>query len=765
MLRSFIHASRGHLFWVLLVACGFWGTCSANLIGVARGQEAPAAEAPEAKPASPIGQFVTISGTIDDSVHARVNRLALSLQSRAQKEKRRGVLVVEILPGSSPFHQVLGLARFLSTDLPSLTTVAYIPEKLTGHHVVLALACQEIIMRPDAALGDISLGSALDPDERAFVVHLVDRRHNRKVNEALALGLLDRQREVLWVQIVTGEKPNEVRETRIVTRSGYDDLAKAGAQITDVKTVKEAGDPGVISGERARAYDILAVNTAHSREEVCSVYNLPREAMREGSLSGEAPRAIVIKINDVIEPVLEQFVIRQIDRAISSRMNVVIFEIESPGGYLLTSIDMCNHIADLSKHKIRTVAYIPRKALSGAAVIAMGCDEVYLHADGMIGDAGGIELGAGGQFEFVPQKLLGVFREHLEMMAEKKRRPPAVLLAMMNKDLDVYAVTHRETGRVWYMSEAEIDAADGEWTVGAAVPEAGHDQLLTVDGRRAHELQIAETPVRDFEELQARLGIPPDTKVTVSEKTWVDTLIIELNSAWALALLTTVGIFCLFLEAKIPCGFFGILACVCFGVFFWAHFLGGTAGWLEVVLFLLGAGCIAIEVFLLPGFGVFGISGVILCLFSLVLATQTFVIPHSMSDMEQLTKTLGVLCSAILASVVMGAISSRFLPRMSLFRDMVLVPPGAEAAASRGPQLRPDLLEQSAFINPVLERDRSLVGKQGTSMTVLRPSGKAQIEDDYVDVVSEGPFIPAGRPVEVISVSGTRVVVREIRPA
>ena len=76
--------------------------------------------------------------------------------------------------------------------------------------------------------------------------------------------------------------------------------------------------------------------------------------------------------------------------------------------------------------------------------------------------------------------------------------------------------------------------------------------------------------------------------------------------------------------------------------------------------------------------------------------------------------------------------------------------------------MRTDLVGTVPFINAVLERDQSLMGRQGTAMTVLRPAGKAQIGDEFVDVVSDGPFISAGRKIEVLAVSGNRVVVREI---
>jgi membrane-bound serine protease (ClpP class) len=728
-----------------------------------RAEDAPAAADKPVEQAAPIGQFLTISGAVDDTLFGRVNRTALALQTRAQQEKRRGVLVLEILPGSSPFHQVLGLARFLSTELPSLTTVAYISEKLTGNHVVLALACQEIIMRPEAELGDISLGTPLDRDEESFVVSLVNRRHNRKVNEALVWGMLDPQKKVLWVQIERGKKPNESREALVVSPSGYDDLAKAGMQILDVKTIKEAGSPGVFSGERARGYNILVMNTAQSRDEVAVLYSLPREAMRENAATGEAPRAVIIKIEDAIDELIEQFVTRQIDRAVSVGMNLIIFEIDSPGGQAFASIHISDAIADLAKHKVRTVAYIPKRAYSGAAIIAVGCDEIYMRPDAVFGDAGGIrEVQQGGQWEFVPQKLMEPLERHLENMAEKKRRPAALLVAMMNKDLDVFTVTNRDTGMVSYMSDEEIRQSNGQWIKGAAVPEAGRDQLLTVNGRRAHELHLAETPVRDFDELQARLGIPHDLKVSVAARTWVDTLIFELNTVWAMTLLCLLGLLGIYLELHFPSGLFGIMSCVCFGLFFWSRFLGGTAGWLEVVLFLLGAGCIAIEIFVVPGFGVFGVSGAILCGFALILATQTFIIPHSMGDVEQLTKSLGALCGAVVGMVVVAALLSRYLPSISLFKDMVLVPPGAAGANSNEPKLRPDLAGEGALINPVLERDHALVGKQGMAMTVLRPAGKAQLGDEFVDVISDGPFISVGRTIEVVEVSGNRVIVREV---
>lgn len=717
-------------------------------------------EPPRPPAEGPIGQFLSISGTVDDVIYGRVSRAALALQTRALQEKRRGILVLEIAPGSSPFHQVHGLAKFLTTELPSLTTVAWVPGTVTGNHVILALACQEIVMDPQASLGDIGLGTPLDQDEQSIVINLINRRHNRKLSEALVLGMLDRQKEVLWVQVELGTKPNTSRETRIVSRAGYDDLARTGAQILDVKTIKEAGTPGVFTGERARGYNLLVMHTAQSRDEVGTLYRLPREAMREDHTAGEAPRAMVIRVDEMIEPILEHFVLRQIDRAVAAGVNLLIFEIESPGGFLHSSLSMAHAIADLHQKKIRTIAYIPKGAISGAAIIALGTDEIYLTRSGLIGDAGPIELHEGQQFERAPEKVLGLLRENLKSLAEKKKRPPALAMAMADKDLHVFEVTNRDSGQVSFMTEDEIHFSNGVWIKGRPIAEAGDGKLLTVDGSRAHALHLAEAPVADFADLKARLGIPHDEEVTVSARTWVDTLIFVLNEPWATTLLFLLGIMCIYFELHFPSGFFGILACVCFGVFFWSRFLGGTAGWLEVLLFLLGAACLAIELFVIPGFGVFGVSGVVLCLFSLILASQTFTIPHTTEELHTLARSVGTLSGAVVGTVVLAALISRYLPSIPLFNAMILTPPGGEDTAGE-PRLRPDLAG-AALANRTLERDQALVGREGTSITVLRPAGKAQIGDDFVDVVSEGPFISAGRPVEVIQVTGNRVVVREL---
>jgi membrane-bound serine protease (ClpP class) len=100
--------------------------------------------------------------------------------------------VLEISPGSSRQGQVHDLARVLvSPELSNVRTVAWIPKTLDGNHTILALACHEIYMPADVALGDIGRGKALSDVEQNFVLDIVDRGRNLRMSRAIAKGMMD----------------------------------------------------------------------------------------------------------------------------------------------------------------------------------------------------------------------------------------------------------------------------------------------------------------------------------------------------------------------------------------------------------------------------------------------------------------------------------------------------------------------------------------------------------------------------------------------
>lgn len=716
-----------------------------------------AAESEEADAPQPVGRVVRVESPIDDRTLAAVRNAVVSLQSDAEAGGREAILILDLKPGTSQFHNVLALTSFLtSRDAGNVRTVCWVEQPVDGYAAMVPLACRETVMHPDAEVGDFGRGNALPAEERTFVGQLAEKRRGAITPPAVAQAMADPGETLLLVEV----EPAEGRiERRFLVRSGLELLRETGVVIRDTQIINEAGVPFSLSAGRAAKLGVLASSTAEGLDQVVDTYGLPPEAMRSGPAADENLVVRRIEVRDVIDPLLESFVANQIRAAVADRANLIIFEVESPGGYLDASLKLANQIADLESiedRDIRTVAWIPREAISGAAIISLGCDEIILTPGGMIGDAGPIMMREGGAFEHAPEKIVSRLAPELANLAERKGRPPAVAMAMCDKSLAVYEVTHAKTGRTWYMSEDQIHDAAGEWVQGRRIPETRDDALfLTADGERAAQLKIASAPVADFEELRSRLGIPADTRIKTVQRTWIDNLVFILNTPMVTTLLFFVGILCIYLELHLMTGLLSIGAVMCFGLFFWSRSFGGTAGGLGFLLFLLGLVFLALEIFVVPGFGVFGVTGILLMVGSLVIASMTFDGFSSETSLADTGKALGQITIAIAGVVLVGSVAGKFLPRIPMFSSMVLAPPGVEAFGDAELQLRPDLIEPAAA-------GVALVGMSGTAETTLRPAGKALFDGRYLDVVSDGPFVPAGMPVEVVRVEGNRVVVKPV---
>ena len=112
---------------------------------------------------------------------------------------------------------------------------------------------------------------------------------------------------------------------------------------------------------------------------------------------------------------------------------------------------------------------------------------------------------------------------------------------------------------------------------------------------------------------------------------------------------------------------------------------------------------------------------------------------------------------SIVAMVVVGVLGSKFMPYIPGIRNLILAPPSTE----EGPRLNPELAGEVSA-TALIEQDHGLLNRSGTAFSTLRPSGKAQIDGQLVDVVTEGEFIDPGTAIEVVEVTGNRVVVRSV---
>ena len=337
-------------------------------------------------------------------------------------------------------------------------------------------------------------------------------------------------------------------------------------------------------------------------------------------------------------------------------------------------------------------------------------------------------------------------RSVIRNLLPQKGRSWSITVAMIDPNLTVYRASR--LGDVEYFCDAELaeQFEPAKWERGEPITTA--HKPLQLDGLKAEEYQVANRVVESFAQFRQFYGLENDP--TLIEPGWADLLIQALASPGMAVLLLLIGGAALYIELQAPgIGIGGFAAAVCFLLFFWSRYLGGTAGWLEVTLFLAGVACVLLEIFVIPSFGICGLGGGAMVLASIVLASQTFVWPHNDYQYDRfLTSLLTILAAA--AGLILGAILFRkWLPRSRFLSHLTLEPPAGDEAAT--------IRRREALVD-----FHALLGTRGTTTTQLTPGGKARFGDLLVDVMADGEVIAPGATVEVIEVQGSRVLVREI---
>jgi membrane-bound serine protease (ClpP class) len=169
-----------------------------------------------------------------------------------------------------------------------------------------------------------------------------------------------------------------------------------------------------------------------------------------------------------------------------------------------------------------------------------------------------------------------------------------------------------------------------------------------------------------------------------------------------------------------------------------------------VLLFLLGLVLLGLEIFVIPGFGVTGISGILLLVAGLGLATLEKK-PETAQEWVTFSSRLTTFGLSLLGSVAVALLVGRYLPHIPYANRLVLTPPAERSAA---------LEEGTSGLS--VGNAAALLGAIGVAATTLRPAGMAQFGDDYIDVIAEGSFVPAGARIQVIEIEGNRIVVKEV---
>ena len=421
----------------------------------------------------------------------------------------------------------------------------------------------------------------------------------------------------------------------------------------------------------------------------------------------------VIPISEEINQPNLYILRRGLKEAIRKKADMVLLDMDTPGGRL----DICLEMMEmLGYFEGKTATYVNPDAISAGAFIASASDQIFFSPKGKMGAAGVIQ----GTGEDVPEtarmKIESYLLANIRIVSEEYPYRSEVIRAMLDPDYELVIEEQvlKPKGELLTVTASqamEVYGDAGEPLLGAGIFESIELLLEEQYGRNGYILESFE--------------------MTYSEEfaKWMSTIA---------PLLLGLGLLALFIEFKTPgFGLFGIAGIVLLGVFFLSNYIAGLAGNEAIVLFGLGLGFLAIEIFVLPGLFIFGLLGLGMVVWALIYAMSDFwpggTVPFSFEILLIPTQNLLIgLFIAIVGALLIG----RFLKGSFIERALVL----SETLRDKS-----SLKETESLMNS------ALVGKKGTSLTRLNPAGIIQIEGQRFEAHANIGYIDEGREVVVSS--------------
>ena len=468
---------------------------------------------------------------------------------------------------------------------------------------------------------------------------------------------------------------------------------------------------------------------------------------------------------------------RRVDRALANGAKVIVIELDTNGGVATDALDISRYIKQLP---VPTVAWVNPKAYSAGIIIAAACDLIVMADASVTGDAAPIVLGQN-LSETERAKALSPILADFYDSAETNGLSYAVLKATCVLDAQVYQVKHTNTGEEKFVNQADyqvmVNGLTHDEAVKAVTPTTGpspvgvdaataedagkwklvkqvHDgrTLLTVNDQRAKDLGISQSTVSSQADLEKWLAT---TKILSIEQSWSEDLAGYLLHPIARGILIALFMLGLYMELQTPgLGLPGALAATCLLVLLGSPFLVGLSGVWHLIVFFVGLILLVVEIFITPGFGVMGVSGIILMLAALILGPiptggNRFLPPREVHPLLAEYAIVSLIFVAVAICGIMAMMhffgSSAMFNRFIL-RDRQLAGVGALAGGT-------------VSGSEAVGLGKVHIGDTGSVVAPLRPTGRVELGGEVIDAASRGEWVDAGTRVRVVEVQGSWVVV------
>lgn len=418
-------------------------------------------------------------------------------------------------------------------------------------------------------------------------------------------------------------------------------------------------------------------------------------------------RVFLMEIRGDIDPRMNRYVDLALTQATEQSADLIIIEMDTYGGAVTDANDIRTRILEYEKP---VWVYIDNDAASAGALISIACDSIYMVPGANIG-AATVVNGTDGMA--APDKYQSYMRGIMRSTAEKNGRDPLIAEGMVDDRVEIEGVT--EAGKVITFTTSEAIAN------GYCEAEVASVQDI-----------LEKNEIVDYELIEYEL--PASEKVIA--------FFLNPVVSGLLILVITAGIF---FELQTPgVGFPLAAAGVALVLYLVPYYLNGLAANWEIAVFFIGLILIALEIFVIPGFGVAGIAGIVCVVGSLIF----MMLGNDIFDFEyvpagEITKAATAVGAGVFGSMLLLIILGYRFTESKMFQRVALV------ATQK---------KDEGYIATFYKED--MVGKDGMAVTILRPSGRVEIDDEIYDAYTRGEYVERGTKVVVVSQQGASLQVR-----
>jgi membrane-bound ClpP family serine protease len=698
----------------------------------------------------PNGEWFIVPGELTSDV-------VRTIRNDTERAIKRGVqtIVYEFQSRElSEFGPSLDLATFLLKDIQGrVHTYAMVDGPINGHAALPVFACRTVYMTRQGSIGfDQRAVSKLGGVDVTMANAYVNVGDNRGRPPALLLKMLKPDLAVYRIDAGKGEQFKLSKQQTDEFNLGVPNqfLLSPEDQRFQAAPLIPSGQLGVYAADLAARYSL--VNRVYgSKQELASAIGVPPGR----TPLPERPKAAVIEITGEAGTGIFEMVQDKIRRALAEDVHCIIFHLDNVvgGPATVASASQVAHFlhekARLDK-RIKTIAFIPETCVGTANYLALACDEIVMGPTGKLGDVNILVYKAANQL--FDEDEIKTRVDNLTKIASLSGFSEVVVQGMFRRDLEIVQVQERPDPNKPDQNLAIklLDKRDvtPEWVIVEGPPVKKKGELLVLDAKRAVDLGVARTTLqsRDLQGVFTVYGIS-ESDVTILRASWLDNLVFFLQHPATTTLLAIIAFTCIILELKAP-GLTvpAIIASICILLIFWAHsWLAGQVNALAILLLLLGLVLLAVELFVLPGFGVTGLAGIVLILLSLSLVVVKQW-PQTSDEYMVLGRNFGIFTGGLIFSVLGAIAIARFLPHIPFANKLMLPTPDEEHEMSTLPPAS----------------SPALLGAVGTAVTELRPAGRACFGDEYIDVTAESGYVEPGKRVQIVEIDGLRVVVKPV---